>query len=357
VSDFAVTRAQNQTIGLLAAALFAAGVLLWLAVLSALALLEFSSGARAASVLWLEARSAALPFPLHLSGDRTIGHIIEKLSMLSLAIVPVLLLETAVCGWRSSSLSRIWHGRSTSSLYDLAIYGLNLVGLWKYITIMLTFGGIYLANGLVAGLAGGLAHFDMRLRTGSLVLDSCLAFVAFTFCDYWNHRLQHSQPLWPLHRVHHTATEMTVLTLWRAHPAIPAIEPFFKLWPLALFDVPASVVAIVGMVTVTYEHLIHSNVRWNWGWFGRWVLIPPMGHRLHHHVDLGCQNKNFGIPVWWDRLFGTWDGGSPPSEQLGITDLPTNTGRLHAELWFDLVDFTRQVRRILASLLPVRGRS
>lgn len=356
MSDLTINREPNQASHVLPAVLLGAGVMLWVALLGGLTLIELSSGARAGAAAWIEAQAAVLPFPLHLSGERTISRIVDKLAMLSFAIVPVLLLETAVCGWRSSSLWRIWRGRSTSSLYDLAIYGLNLFGLWKYITLMVTFGAIYLANGIAAGMVGGVAHFDLRIRSGSLVLDCCLAFVAFTFCDYWNHRVQHMQPLWPLHRVHHTATEMTVLTLWRAHPAIPAIEPFFKLWPLALFDVPADVVAVVGMVTVSYEHLIHSNCRWNWGWFGRWVLFPPMGHRLHHHVDPGRQNRNFGIPVLWDRLFGTYDGGPMPSEQLGLVELPTNTGRLHAELWFDLVDFTRQVRLAVASLRPGRGR-
>jgi sterol desaturase/sphingolipid hydroxylase (fatty acid hydroxylase superfamily) len=189
-----------------------------------------------------------------------------------------------------------------------------------------------------------MMHFQLRIYTGSVAADAALAFLVFTFCDYWNHRLQHTSPLWPLHRVHHAAEEMTVLTLWRQHPSISAVEPFFKLWPLALFDVSGQCVAIAGMVIVAYEHLIHSNLRWNWGWFGRWVLIPPTGHRLHHYIDPACQMKNLGIPVLWDRLFGTWDGGPPPGEQLGIADVAYNTGHPFREAWRDLVEFLTGLR-------------
>ncbi len=333
-------------IGPLAIALIAGGILAWAAVLAILLVVLLWADGRVVLAGWIDGCQLNLPYYGRLSGEAAIAKFIDKLAMLAFAIVPVLMLETAVCGYRGGSLWRLTQGRSPSAIHDLIVYALNFAGLWKYLSILLSFGAV-LAVGLVAGgIIQAFVQFDLRIRTGSLILDTALGFLLFTFCDYWNHRLQHRQPLWPLHRVHHAADEMTVLTLWRAHPTISAVEPLFKLWPLAVFDVPAETVAVIAMMTVTYVHLIHSNLRWDWGWFGRWVLIPPIGHRLHHHIDPENQSKNLGIPVIWDRLFGTWDGRHPPDDRLGISDMPYNRS-MPREIWRDLVDFLRESWRFV----------
>jgi sterol desaturase/sphingolipid hydroxylase (fatty acid hydroxylase superfamily) len=325
--------------GPLAVALLVLAVITWTGLLAGLASVLLVDHLRGSLAGWIDGLRIELPLAGRVSGEALLTRVVDKLAMLSFAIVPVLLLETAVLGARDSSLWRMFRGRSVSSLTDLAIYCLNLFGLWKYACILLTFGAVFVANFAVGNIVAAIARFQLRIHSGSVPADAALAFLLFTFCDYWNHRLQHRSPLWPLHRIHHAAEEMTVLTLWRQHPAIAAIEPFIKLWPLALFDVSGQAVAISGIVIVGYEHLIHSNLRWNWGWFGRWVLIPPTGHRLHHHIDPVCQGKNLGIPVLWDRLFGTWDGNAPPGERLGIAEVRYNTGHPIREVWRDLMDF------------------
>jgi sterol desaturase/sphingolipid hydroxylase (fatty acid hydroxylase superfamily) len=331
--------------GLLAVALLVLAVIAWAVLLTGLGAVLLIDNLHASLASWIDGLQIHLPMVGRISGEALLTRVIDKLAMLSFAIIPVLLLETAIVGARDSSLWRLFRGRSISSLNDLAIYGLNLLGLWKYACIVLTFGTVFIVNLAAGSIVGATAHFQLRIHTGSLVADAALALLVFTFCDYWNHRLQHMNPLWPLHRIHHAAEEMTVLTLWRQHPSISAIEPFIKLWPLALFDVPAQAVAVAGMVIIAYEHLIHSNLRWDWGWFGRWVLLPPTAHRLHHYVDPVCQGKNFGIPVIWDRLFGTWDGRAPPGERLGIADVPYNLGHPFREVWRDLTDFSSELGR------------
>jgi sterol desaturase/sphingolipid hydroxylase (fatty acid hydroxylase superfamily) len=325
--------------------LLGVAVAAWAAMAAGVLAVLLVDGVGASLITQIDRLGITLPVLGPLSGAFLVSRMSDKLAMLCFAIVPVLLLEVALLDPRDHSLGRICRDRSTSSLTDLAIYILNLVGLWRLFSVVATLGLVSVVGVLAAAIVGTMTHLDLRLHTGSLLVDSLLAFLLFSFCDYWNHRLQHHNPLWPLHRIHHGASEMTVLTLWRAHPAIAAVEPLIKLWPLALFDIPAGTVAVVGMATVAYEHLIHSNLRWNWGWFGRWILIPPTGHRLHHHIDLACQHKNFGIPVIWDRMFGTWDGGPPPGEQLGIADIPYNTGRPVQELFRDLVDFLTELWR------------
>lgn len=339
-------RNHPRAIGTVGVALLTCGVLAWATVLTILLVALLWPDGRTALAAMIDGLRIELPYYGRLGGEAVVAKFVDKLAMLAFAIVPVLILETAVCGYRGGSLWRLAQGRSPSAVHDLIVYTLNFVGLWKYLAMLLSFGAVLAVGIVVGGIVHAFVQFDLRIRTGSLVLDTALAFLVFTFCDYWNHRLQHRQPLWSLHRVHHAAEEMTVLTLWRAHPTISAVEPLFKLWPLALFDVPAETVAVIAMLTVTYVHLIHSNLRWDWGWFGRWILIPPIGHRLHHHIDQENQGKNLGIPVLWDRLFGTWDGRHPPDERLGISDVPYNHS-MPREMWRDLVDFLRECRRFV----------
>jgi sterol desaturase/sphingolipid hydroxylase (fatty acid hydroxylase superfamily) len=72
--------------------------------------------------------------------------------------------------------------------------------------------------------------------------------------------------------------------------------------------------------SMVYQLLVHSNIRSDWGWFGRWVLISPAAHRIHHSSKPEHYNKNISVLVIWDRLFGTWYAGNVPAEQLGIVD-------------------------------------
>ncbi|HEY0420925.1 MAG TPA: sterol desaturase family protein [Acetobacteraceae bacterium] len=332
---------------LLGMALFALALAIWAAMSLAVVALATSPAHRAALSGLLESLTDWLPW--RVSGESAVSSLVDRMAMLSAAILPVLLLETTVAGWRESSLRRLIGGRSVSSLTELAIYGLNFIGLWKYLTMLASFGLAILVGAGLGQVMAAMGAAGWRLNTGQVAVDSCLALLLFTFCDYWNHRIQHMRLFWPLHRMHHSATEMTVLTLWRTHPASSAIEPFLKVWPLALFDIPAGIVSAVGLGVVFYVHLAHSNLRWDWGWFGRWVLIPPAGHRLHHSTHPDHMGKNLGIPVLWDRLFGTYDPGPLKDERLGVDDAEYNTGNLPRELLRDLGDFGRAARGMIPS--------
>ncbi|WP_431284864.1 sterol desaturase family protein [Humitalea sp. 24SJ18S-53] len=302
---------------------------------------------RAAGASAMDGLLGELPFGL--SGEAAFVLALNKAMLLCLAVLPVMLLETALCGWHRSSFARLLPGRSTSAGYDLLIFALHLMGLWKFLVAACTLGGMVLVSALTAQLVADFTAQGLRIRTGSVPVDIALAFVLFTFADYWSHRFFHTRTFWPLHRIHHSATEMTSLTLWRNHPVAPAIEAFFKVWPFALFDVPALAVTLIGFALLAYLHLIHSNIGWHWGWFGRWILIPPAGHWIHHAHDAELHGRNLGIPVIWDRLFGTFADPRLASgvHRLGVSDAASNTGRPHAEVWHDLVEWLGGLWRLL----------
>ena len=297
----------------------------------------------AAGLALAEQAVALLPFDVQ--SEAALALVLNKAALICVAILPVMALEAALGGWQYSSFARLAR-RSTSSSYDLLIFALNLLGIWKFIVQLFTLGGMIVVGALTAMLVAEVAQAGVRFRTGHVALDVALAFLVFTLADYASHRMFHTRAFWPLHRMHHSATEMTALTLWRNHPVAPAIEAFFKVVPFLLFDVPAAAVAVIGLIVLIYLHLIHSNIGWHWGWFGRWVLLPPSAHRIHHSTDPALYGRNLGIPVIWDRLFGTFTDPRLGTLDMpvGVTDVPTNTGRPHMEAWADLKEWVGGLR-------------
>src|SRR5437762_1691657 len=88
--------------------------------------------------------------------------------------------------------------------------------------------------------------------------------------------------------------------------------------------------------------LTHSMLPWRWGWFGKYVLYSPIGHRIHHSALPEHKDKNLGFlfPVW-DWMFGTYYKGDVINEEVGVEDNYQNT----RGLLFDLAESTRRAWR------------
>ncbi|HXD90050.1 MAG TPA: sterol desaturase family protein, partial [Candidatus Binataceae bacterium] len=51
----------------------------------------------------------------------------------------------------------------------------------------------------------------------------------------------------------------------------------------------------------------------------RWFVVTPDMHRVHHSVEVGETNSNFGFNLpWWDRLLGTYRA-QPAAGHLAMT--------------------------------------
>ena len=168
------------------------------------------------------------------------------------------------------------------------------------------------------------------LQAGQLqVLDKSIVVVLFTitmfvvddFTKYLLHCWMHKIPaLWAIHKVHHSATTMTPITVYRVHPlegvlyasrnAIAqgsVISLFFY-----LFGEKVDLYTIVGVnFLVFFFHVTGSNLRHShisiryWGWLER-ILISPAQHQLHHSIAVKHYDKNFGVALAvWDWMFGS----------------------------------------------------
>ena len=71
-----------------------------------------------------------------------------------------------------------------------------------------------------------------------------VAITAVTFMNYWIHRFEHWVPeLWQLHKIHHSATEMTTLTTYRDHPLLTLFSDVCRIFLLTLMGLNALAVA------------------------------------------------------------------------------------------------------------------
>lgn len=138
---------------------------------------------------------------------------------------------------------------------------------------------------------------------------------------YGLHRLLHqSTVLWRFHRVHHTATNLTPLTIFRSHPVEGVLFSLRSALVqgvciggfIFLFGSSVDLLTVFGvnillfMFNVLGANLRHSPVSMPYPErLERW-LISPAQHQLHHSTDPEHFNKNYGVFLAvWDRLGGT----------------------------------------------------
>lgn len=145
-------------------------------------------------------------------------------------------------------------------------------------------------------------------------------FIIHDFSKYLIHLSFHKVPfLWRFHAVHHSATSMTPLTLYRIHPveyvinavrglivnvSVSVVFIFIFRNNLTVFDL-LGVNLFVFLFNVAGSNLRHSHI---WLGFGKWerFFISPAQHQIHHSAQVKHFNKNFGSALAiWDALFNS----------------------------------------------------
>lgn len=154
-----------------------------------------------------------------------------------------------------------------------------------------------------------------------MILFSVVLFVCDDFSRFWLHRLYHQVPLlWRFHSIHHSATVLTPLTLYRIHSiefllnncrgilVVGVVSGVF----MYCFKGSIGVYEVLGvnvlnlMFNLAAANLRHSHV---WIGFGRFehIFISPAQHQIHHSRDAKHFNKNYGSCfAFWDKLFNSW---------------------------------------------------
>ncbi len=291
-----------------------------------------------------------------------------------IALAAAYLLELLLVGWSRSSLKMLRDPQASVKLDVLAIMVTLLIP-FRHLGYLLSFGLLYVSE------VYERQHFNIGLTQLLPVwILQVACFVLFqSFLQYWMHRLEHSIPaLWALHKFHHSADRMSILTSARQTQFTRGVEQGLVLLPAGLLTTPtaalpgaATPLFLVVVLYFIYEtfilingYLCHSNLKTGYGWIGRWLIVSPRMHRLHHATSPAYHNTNFGFDlVVWDRLFGTYaacnDATDVSTIPIGLDDNPFNnrntvTGVLHEYFVTTYVIFWRALSKGVAARLPER---
>jgi sterol desaturase/sphingolipid hydroxylase (fatty acid hydroxylase superfamily) len=229
----------------------------------------------------------------------------------------ICLLVDAVCiGLDRSAVKRLLDSTaSASTRVDLFYTMLRLAGGFNVLVFLFSFGTIF----WVVNQIHRVLHIAMLQHVQSYAIQFVVVFLVNTFIQYWVHRFMHTPLMWELHKVHHAAEEMNVITSFRSHPIEQLTSSLCNAFPVALLGAAAPVVLVYTALNMIYGSLSHSELKhksklWDL------LLITPAAHRIHHSNRQEHFDTNFGVLTLWDYLFGTY---YPPSdEQLayGIED-------------------------------------
>ena len=186
-------------------------------------------------------------------------------------------------------------------LINLSLAGMNLL------IMRLSVGGIAYLTAIMA-TEQHFGVFNQFTIPNWLAITLTLLFLDFAI--YAQHVLAHKWLLlWRLHQVHHTDMDFDVTTGIRFHPIEILISMVIKFGVIAAPGVPALAVLLFEILLNATSMFNHGNVRIPGRldrWL-RWIVVTPDMHRVHHSVERGETNSNFGFNLpWWDRMFGTY---------------------------------------------------
>src|SRR5262245_50961236 len=166
-------------------------------------------------------------------------------------VAAVLIAEAFFLGWKRSSLFRLIFNRSKSALVDDVYFGILLLSLTgsaaivavsAFFEIAFTLGISVQISKFITWVSSYYSWSRITLPTdGVIEIAASLAiyWLMMSFVQYWGHRLMHMPMFWHLHRFHHAATELNMVTSFRMHPLEPfVLRPLTLVSPLIFFDIP-----------------------------------------------------------------------------------------------------------------------
>ncbi len=207
-----------------------------------------------------------------------------------------------------------------SAINDYALFILNkLFRAALFPFIVLTMVPVALStSSFIETLFGKITPLAFSSTT-IMIIFTFLLFVFDDFTRFYLHRILHKIPfLWEFHKVHHSATVLTPLTVYRSHP----VENYLYACRMALtqgfvvglcyylFGPTLKMMDIIGANMFVFafnimgSNLRHSHIRMGWGNKIENFFISPLQHQVHHSDNVKHFDKNFGTALSiWDRLF------------------------------------------------------
>lgn len=245
---------------------------------------------------------------------------VNHIYFLIVTTISLLILEVIYEGWANSSIKKIKEFNS-STRNDLIAWIIETVNIYNFFSLAFSFGLCYYLVGLIQ------KSIDLDFNISNSTIQFVVIFIISDLKNWISHYIFHkSNTLWQLHSFHHSATNFNILTRQRGHFLESELKRFFDVVPFVIFGAPISTYFLITILSEIHQMLLHSSSNSNWGFVGRYFIVSPAAHRIHHSIDPKHFNKNFGITfIFWDKLFKTYHTRSE-KVTLGIPNNPYNKG-------------------------------
>jgi sterol desaturase/sphingolipid hydroxylase (fatty acid hydroxylase superfamily) len=207
-------------------------------------------------------------------------------------------LET-FCPMRAATGPLVWRWTANIGFY---------VGNVLLFSFVLTHDHIIAWLGATAPVPNEVTGFGRLASQWPLLICGLLVNELFLYAI---HRLEHRVfPLWRLHVVHHSDSELDASTGLRHYPVEAALHGLLGTAIFVALGVPAWVGISIGIIGYVIGVTQHANVRVFAPGVDRalqWVLVTPDMHRVHHSIRRAEHDANYGnVLSIWDHLFGTY---------------------------------------------------
>ena len=208
-----------------------------------------------------------------------------------------------------------------------------------------------------------------NLSQGFVVLLFTVTFFLFDdFSKFWIHRMMHKIPLlWNFHKVHHSATTLNPMTIFRTHPIegllfalrVSIVQGTCISTFIFLFGDKVDLLTIFGVnifvlvFHATGSNLRHSHIRIRyWKWM-EYLLISPAQHHIHHSTYKKHFNKNYGVALAiWDWIYGTLHLSENRVCKFGLlNDNMSNKHSLYSLYFEPFQNFYIQFQKYLKELI------
>jgi sterol desaturase/sphingolipid hydroxylase (fatty acid hydroxylase superfamily) len=265
--------------------------------------------------------------------DKILGNAILMLVLLPSA----LWVECLAIGWKNSS-ARALLSPTGSMKTDIIYLLLDQAHVMGVVGKLMMLGASVISGLALRDWLAAHTGFAINPSALPLVMQVPVYFVAYSFFDYWAHRLGHTRLFWPLHRYHHAAEDFCVINGARSHPA-GFVGLFLINLPMPLLGADAEAMIWVNVIVIALGFLIHSRIESGWGWIGRHLVQSPLHHRLHHKLDMSEPTGFFSMMPVWDRLFGGWSACHDANVEIGVDTAYAHGFWLLPDLMRDYCDF------------------
>ena len=255
-----------------------------------------------------------------------------------------LLIEILAMEWKQTTLYRFIYKPSKSLFNDLICWILSILNLFDIFVLFLSFGFFYLIASIITK---GLDLGQTALIENQAVLFAVLIIIGDIKHFLW-HRFMHLEPFWRLHMFHHSATEFNLITTVRGHFLEKGILTIFDAFIFVLFKADVIYYVYYLYLREFYQMILHSDLNWSLGWVGKWILVSPKAHKIHHSTNEEHFDKNFGTMfIWWDKLFGTYHYTNDKIT-IGLENNPYNKKGFIKDVWYGMTDFFQTALKIKA---------